>query len=144
MNQDKVEAILSWQYHTSLIETQSFLGYANFYRHFIKDFSRTARPLTELTKKTEKWNWNIEAEAAFNKLKKHYTTAPVLAHFNPTKLVILETDASDFTIGAVLSQHDEENRLHPVAFHSRKFSLAEINYKIYDKELLAVVDAFKH
>jgi hypothetical protein len=58
--------------------------------------------------------------------------------------VIVETDASDFALGAVLSQRDGENRLHPVAFHSRKFAPAEINYKIHDKELLAIVDAFKH
>jgi len=144
MNQDKVEAILFWQCPTSLTETQSFVGFANFYRRFIKDYSRTARLLTELTKKTEKWNWNAEAEAAFNELKKRFTTAPVLAHFDATKLVILETDASDFAVGEVLSQHDEENRLHPVAFHSRKFSPAEINYEIHDKGLLAVVDPFKH
>jgi len=67
-----------------------------------------------------------------------------LAHFDPAKPVIIETDASDFAIGAVLSQRDEENRLHPVAFHSRKFQPAEINYEIHDKELLAIVDAFKH
>jgi len=70
--------------------------------------------------------------------------APILAHFDPVKLVIIETDASDFAIRAVLSQRDDENRLHPVAFHSRKFQPAEINYEIHDKELLAVVDAFKH
>jgi len=58
--------------------------------------------------------------------------------------VIIETDASDFAIGAILSQRDEERCLHPVAFHSRKFQPAEINYEIHDKELLAVVDAFKH
>jgi len=58
--------------------------------------------------------------------------------------VIIETDVLDFAIGAVLSQQDEENRLHPVAFHSRKFQPAVINYEIHDKELLAVVDAFKH
>ena len=56
----------------------------------------------------------------------------------------METDASDFTLGAILSQRDHENRLHPVAFHSRKFSPAEINYEIHDKELLAIVDSFKH
>ena len=56
----------------------------------------------------------------------------------------MEPEASDFALGAVLSQRDEENRLHPVAFHSRKFSPAEINYDIHDKELLAIVDAFKH
>jgi len=70
--------------------------------------------------------------------------APILAHFDPGKPVIIETDASDFAIGAVLSQRDQENRLHPVAFHSRRFQPAKINYEIHDKELLAVVDAFKH
>jgi len=67
-----------------------------------------------------------------------------LSHFDAQKPVIVETDASDFAIGAVLSQRDSEGRLHPVAFHSRKFQPAEINYEIHDKELLAVVDAFKH
>ena len=68
----------------------------------------------------------------------------MLAHFDPTKQVIIETDTSDFAIGTVLSQRDEENRLHHVAFHSRKFQSGEINYEIHDKELLAVVDVFKH
>jgi len=105
-----------------------------------------ARPMTELTKKCEKgsWAWNEEAERVFQDLKKRFTTAPILAHFDPGKPVIVETDTSDFAIGAVLSQRDEENRLHPVAFHSRKFQPVEINYEIHDKELLAVVDAFKH
>ena len=67
-----------------------------------------------------------------------------MAHFDAAKNVIIEIDASDFAIGAVLSQRDEENRLHLVAFHSRKFQPAEINYEIHNKELLAVVDAFKH
>jgi len=70
--------------------------------------------------------------------------APILAHFDPSKPVIIETDASDFVLDTVLSQRDEENRLHPIAFHSGKFQPAEINYEIHDKELLAVVDAFKH
>jgi len=144
MSQDKVEAVLSWQQPTSLTETQSFLGFANFYRCFIRDYSKVAHPLTELTKRTEKWAWNPEAEAAFQELKNQFTQAPILAHFDPTRPVILETDASDFAIGAVLSQRDDDNHLHPVAFHSRKFQPAEINYDIHDKELLAIVDAFKH
>jgi len=145
MSSDKVDAVLKWKNPESLTEVQSFLGFANFYRRFIKDYSRVARPLTELTKKTAgKWSWNQEAEAAFKELKKRFTTAPILAHFDAQRAVIIETDASDFAIGAVLSQRDEEGRLHPVAFHSRKFTPAEINYEIHDKELLAVVDAFKH
>jgi len=82
MVQDKVEALLRWETLRSLTEVQSFLGFANFYRRFIQDYSRVARPLTELTKKTEKWVWNSEAEAAFTELKQRFTTAPILAHFD--------------------------------------------------------------
>src|SRR5947209_17750347 len=80
---------------------------------------------------------------AFTDLKSRFTTAPVLAHFNPNQQCIVETDASDFALGAILSQKDDEGRLHPIAYHSRKFSQAEINYEIHDKELLAIVDSFK-
>jgi len=146
MSNEKVEAVLSWKTPESLTEVQSFLGFANFYRRFIQDYSRVARPLTELTKKGDgrEWSWTPEAEEAFQELKRRFTTAPILAHFDATKPVIIESDASDFALGAILSQRDEENRLHPVAFHSRKFTPAEINYEIHDKELLAIVDAFKH
>jgi len=144
MSQEKVEAVLSWEEPKSLRETQSFLGFANFYRRFIKDYSRVARPLTELTKKTEKWSWNSEAGKVFNKLKKRFTKVPILAHLYAQRPVIIKTDASDFVLGAVLLQKDQENRLYPVAFHLRKFQPTEINYKIHDKELLAIVDASKH
>jgi len=146
MAKGKVQAVLEWKTPESLTEVQSFLGFANFYRRFIQNYSRVARPLTELTKKErrEDWAWNQEAQTAFEELKRRFTTAPILAHFDPTRQVIIESDASDFALGTVLSQRDEENRLHPVAFHSRKFQLAEINYEIHEKELLAIVDAFKH
>jgi len=146
MSDDKVQAVLHWKTPESLTEVQSFLGFANFYRRFILNYSWVARPLTELTKKEQgkEWAWNQEAEAAFRELKNRFTTAPVLAHFDPREPVIIETDASDFALGAVLSQRNKEGRLHPVALHSRKFQPAEINYEIHDKELLAIVDAFKH
>jgi len=145
MAKGKVEAVLDWKTLASLTEVQSFLGFVNFYRRFIKDYPRVVRPLTELTKKGKKeWEWNRQVEVAFRELNQRFTTAPILAHFDATKPVIIETDASDFAIGAVLSQRDEEGRLHPVAFHSRKFQPAEINYEIHDKELLAIVDTFKH
>jgi len=144
MAKDKVEALLSWKAPASLTEVESFLGFANFYRRFIKDYSKIARPLTELRKKGEGWNWTTEANGAFQELKNRFTTAPILAHFDTQKRVIIETNASDFAIGAVLSQRDEDGRLQPVVFHSQKFQPAEINYEIHDKELLAIVDAFKH
>ncbi|CEP10309.1 hypothetical protein, partial, partial [Parasitella parasitica] len=74
----------------------------------------------------------------------HITSEPILRHYNPDLPCIIETDASDFAIGAFCSQLDSENVAHPIAFHSRKLLPAEINYQTYDKELLAIVDAFKH
>ena len=145
MSPEKVEAVLGWKTPESQTDTQSFLGFANFYRRFIQDYSRVTRPLTELTKgEGRHWAWNKEAEAAFQELKRRFTTSPILSHFDGEKPVIIETDASDFVIGAVLSQRDGEGRLHPVAFHSRKFQPADINYEIHDKELLAIVDTFKY
>ena len=145
MSQEKVEAVLNWKYPSSLTEVQSFLGFTNFHRHLIRDYLRVARPLTELTKGEAKdWKWTAEAEHAFDELKSRFTTVLILSHFDPQRPVIIETDASDFGLGAVLSQRDDENRLHLVAFHSRKFTPVEINYEIHDKELLAIVNTFKH
>ena len=98
--------------------------------------------MTRLTCK-DKLEWNTEADQAFDTLKKAFTTAPILTYPDFQKPFFLETDASDFALGAVLSQSDDEGRLHPVAFHSRKFTAAEINYEIHDKELLAIVNSFQ-
>jgi len=146
MVEEKVKAVLEWKSPVSLVETQSFLGFANFYRQFIKDFSHVARPITELTKATttKDWKRTAEAEQAFSELKHRFTSASIFTHFEPQRPVIVETDALDFALGALLSQRDDENRLHRIAFHSRKFTSAEMNYEIHDKELLAVVDSFKH
>jgi hypothetical protein len=144
MAKDKVETVLVWEPPKSLKETQAFLGFANFYRRFIKDFSKICRPLTESTNgDAKKWEWTIAMGLAFDELKRRFTTTPILRHFDPRKVCVVETDASDFALGAVLSQNGDDGRLHPVAFHSRKFTPAEINYEIHDKELLAIVDCFK-
>jgi len=75
-------------------------------------------------------------------LKKRFTTAPVLSHFYAARKTVVETDASDLALRCVLSQY-QGRRLHPVAFHSRKLNSAERNYEIHDKELLAIIEAFK-
>jgi hypothetical protein len=80
---------------------------------------------------------------SFEKLKHCFTTAPILTHFNLHCECIVETDASDFALGSILSQTAEDKKLHPNIFHSSIFSPAEINYEIYDKELLTIVDCFK-
>jgi hypothetical protein len=88
--------------------------------------------------------WTSEGARAFHELKHCFTMAPIVAYFNPQEPVIIETDGSDFTLGAILSERDSENCLHPVAFRSWKFQPAEINYEIHDMELLAIVDVFKN
>ena len=104
---NKVEAVLSWKTPDSLTEVQAFPGFANFYRQFIQDYSLIARPLMELIKKTEKWASSNEAGAAFEELKQRFTMAPIVAHFDVQKFMVIGTDASDFAIGAVLSQRDD-------------------------------------
>jgi hypothetical protein len=80
---------------------------------------------------------------AFKKLKHCFMTMPILTYFDPHCKCIVETDALDFALGGALSQTAEDKKLHPNAFHSRKFSPDEINYEIHDKELLTIVDCFK-
>jgi len=96
--------------------------------------------LSNLTKKDCTWNWGVEQQNAFEALKKAFTMAPVLRILNDKDPFKLSTNASDFAIGAVLSQKDMQTNLwHPVAFFSKSLDVHERNYEIYDKELLAVI-----
>ena len=121
---------------------------ANFYRRFIWRFSDLAGPLTRLLKKenlARKFHWDERAQKAFDYLRKAFTTAPILRHFDPERPTVLEADASDFALGAVVSQiAPDDGKLHPVAFYSRTFGPAELNYEIYDKEMLAIVESLEH
>ena len=103
MNDDKVKAILEWPTLKRVRGVRSFLGLANFYRRFIKDYAQVARPLNDLTKKDQAFKWKESQQTAFNTLKQRFTTAPILTFPDIDKQFHLETDASDFTTGAVLS-----------------------------------------
>ena len=105
VDQHKVEAIKSWPTPTNVSELRSFLGLANYYRKFVKGFSAIASPLTSLLHKDKPYLWEKEQQSAFNALKQSLTSAPVLTLPDPTKPFTLTTDASDFAIGAVLSQN---------------------------------------
>jgi len=139
----KVEEIRAWSIPEKVVDVESFMGFANFYRWFIKGFSKIAKPLTDMKKKGIKWAWTPSGQDAFDTLKEMFTTGPILTHFDDTRPTMLETDASDFALGAVLSQLSEDEKWHPVAFHSRKFSPAETNYDVHDKEMAAIVAALK-
>jgi hypothetical protein len=140
MDPKKVEAVTGWPTPKNQHDIQVFLGFANFYRRFIKNYSRVVSPMTNLLKKDVKFTWGNEAEKAFQYLKQAFTTAPILRHFDRSKPAILEADASNEALGGTVSQHDDDGVLYPCAFHSRKFNSAEQNYEIYDKEMLAIVE----
>ncbi|RYE18910.1 MAG: hypothetical protein EOP45_13400, partial [Sphingobacteriaceae bacterium] len=139
---DRVQVINDWKAPTDVKSIQSFLGFCNFYCSFIKDYSKIAIPLTNLTKKTVEFKWDNLAQQAFDTLKSKFLTADIMRHFDPTRHIVLETDASDFAIGAVLSQPHDDG-LRPIGFYSRKLQAAELNYDTHDKELLAIIEALR-
>ncbi|KAG7003723.1 Transposon Tf2-9 polyprotein [Fusarium oxysporum f. sp. conglutinans] len=143
MDPAKVETVKNWKTPTCLTDVQAFIGFGNFYRRFIRDFSKLTAPLNRLTNKDVPFIWDDTCEKAFVRLKEAFITAPILRPFDWTKDVILETDASDYVSAGVLSQYDNEGRLHPVAFFSKKHTATECNYEIYDKELMAIIRCFE-
>jgi hypothetical protein len=126
MDPVKVAGVTEWPAPTNKKEVQSFLGFTNFYRQFIKDFSEHAHPLFNLTRNDSKWHWETNEQSAFDKLKQNVTSAPVLISPNLTKPFRIEADSSDFTTGAVLSQvSSEDEKWHLVVFFSKSLSLVE-------------------
>ncbi|KAJ8365317.1 hypothetical protein SKAU_G00141480 [Synaphobranchus kaupii] len=127
----KVQAVTDWPTPSSRKQLQRFLGFANFYRRFIRSDSQVVSPLTKLTSTAIPFRWGPDAEGAFIKVKRLFSSAPILVHPDPTRQFVVETDASDTGVGAVLSQvSSSDNRLHPCAFFSKKLSATERNYDI--------------
>ncbi|KDN46766.1 hypothetical protein RSAG8_04146, partial [Rhizoctonia solani AG-8 WAC10335] len=143
VNQEKVTAALKWIAPKSVKNVQEFLGFVNFYRCFIPNFGNLAHPLYDLLKKDQIWHWGEKEQDSFKVLKGCLTMAPILIQPNITKQFFLECDTSDYAMGAILSQKTIEGKLLPVCFLSKSFSPAEQNYQIFDKELLAIIHAFK-
>ena len=143
MDPAKVEGVKNWPTPSKVKHVQAFLSLANFYRQFIKDFSKIAHPLMMLTCKDTPWTWEEAQENAFQTLKTAFTTAPILRIPSDTAPFCLETDSSDFATGAVLKQLVDDNLWHLVVFYSKSLNEHECNYEIYDKELLAIVRALE-
>jgi hypothetical protein len=147
MDPAKVQGITQWPCPTKVKEIQSFLGFCNFYRCFIHDYSKIAHPLHQLTKKDTPFDWTAACQSAFNTLIHAFTIAPVLILPDRAWPFRLITDASDFAIGAILEQPDLLNQWHPIAYHSKSLQPPEQNYDIHDKELFAIIralEAFHH
>ena len=123
MEQEKIKAVKEWKTPIRLKDMESFLGFANFYRCFIQNFSHTARPLNELKGKKD-WKWKEEHQKAFDKLKEKITSQPVLSLPRREGKFRVETDASGHAIGGVLSQ-EQNGKWKPIAFLSRMMQPAE-------------------
>ena len=139
MKQEKIKTVKEWKTPTKIKDIESFLGFANFYQHFIQNFSHIARLLNELKGKKE-WKWNEEHQKAFKELKNKIISQPVLSLPKREGKFQVETDTLGYAIGGVLFQ-EQEGKWKLIAFLSRTMQLAERNYEIYDKELLAIVKA---
>ena len=144
MEKEKVRAVQEWPQPGKVKDVQSFLGFANFYRRFIQNFSTLARPLHNLTHKGKLWEWGEPEQRAFTAIKHAICQEPVLMHPRINQQFFLETDTSGVAMGAILSQRGDDGQLCPIAFMSESFSLPEQNYDTHDKELLAIIRAFEY
>ena len=139
MDPVKVEGVRKWPTPQKKKEVQSFLGFTNFYRRFIKDYAKIAKPLHCLTGKKE-WIWGTAQQESLEQLKVSLTSAPVLRMPMDKAKYQVEADSSNFATGAILSQ-EQEGKWWPIAYMSRSLNAVERNYDMYDKELLAIVQA---
>jgi len=131
----------------SVKDVQKFLGLANYYRRFVKDFAKIAKPLHEMMRKENKWSWGERQQKAFEELKERFTTEPVLVTPDLDKEMRVEADASDFAMGGVLSMKCRDERWRPVVYISKSLNEAKRNYEIHDKEMLAIIlclEAWRH
>lgn len=142
-NPDKIKAISTYPTPKNPKQIKQFLGLIGYYRRFIKDFSALAKPLTLLLKKDTPFNWTPKSQAAFDTFKTILTTEPILQYPDFSKEFLLTTDASDYAIGAVLSQGEVGKDL-PIAYASRTLNKAETNYSTTEKEALSIVWATNH
>ena len=140
MDPIKVSAVVDWPQPCNRKEMQSFLGFTNFYRHFVEGFSNTSHPLFDLTKRDTPFAWTTDCKAAFQQLCNWITSAPILALPNDRQPFHVKADSSDFASGGVLLQLSEEDeKWHPIAFHSKSLTSMQRNYEVHDKELLAII-----
>ena len=138
MDPVKIEGIKNWPTPTKVKDVRSFLGFCNFYRPFIDNYTHKAKPLNELTKKDTPWRWEKPQQEAMEQLKNTVMSAPVLRNPELSKQFEVEVDASRYAIGAVLLQRKEDNKKHPIAYYSATLNAAERNYDIYELEYLAI------
>ena len=139
----KVETVKTYPTPSSRRDVKAFLGLVGFYRRFIKDFSKIALPLVELTKLNKPFAWSSQANESFEGLKLKLLSPPILRHPNLHEEFIIFSDSSNFSVGCTLAQKDVDDNIFAIAYASRKLNKNEQNYDIFNKELTGVVFALK-
>ena len=140
----KIEAIRNWPCPKTVTDVCSFTGFTNYYRKFIKGYTKKAQPLHELTsgdkakRKNHKVDWNIRCNDSFEALKSICSECPVLAYADYTKPFVLHTDASTTGLGVVLYQKQEDGKERVIAYASRTLNKSERNYDVHKLEFLAL------
>ncbi len=140
MNFRKVQAVIEWFISTNLTQMQFFINFYNFYRRFIKNFSKIVYFLIQLTQKEIIFEWDQACQMIFDHMKKQMTEVSIFRHFDQNRETILETNSFNYVNDDILSQYDDKETLHSIIYYSKNLSLAECNYKIYDKKLLSDVE----
>ena len=143
MDPVKILAIQNWPTPKTIKQVQFFLGFANFYRRFIKNFSKIALPLTTLMKKDTTWHWTTDQQNTFKTLITALTSEPVLALPKPKGQFRVEANSSNYAVGAVLSKKKNQEKWHPITYFSKSLNQTQHNYEIYDKKMLAIILALK-
>ena len=149
MEQSKVDRVSEWTRPRNVREVRKFLGFTRYYRYFIQGYSQIAQPLLDLTKQATPWHWDDKEQGAFKALRDKMVSKPVLQQPNFNKTFYLQTDASKYGVGVVLSQEGgtkgvTPRKRHPVAYYSATFTPTQQKYNIYEKELLVVVKLLEH
>jgi len=126
--------VIDWPVLRSVKNVQKFLGLANYYRWFVKDFVKIVGLLHGMMRKEIKWNWGEKQQKVFEKLKERFTTKPDL-----DREMRVEVDASDFAMGGILSMEYEDEKWRPVIYISKLLNEAEKNYEIHDKKMLVII-----
>ncbi len=144
MNSWKIDVIRNWKVLWLLTHVQIFIDFCNFYRRFIKNFSKIVQLMIKLTQKDHLFEWTKICQMIFEELKQQMTTVFVLKHFDSIREVILKINFLNYVNNEVLSQYDDEDILHSMIFYSKNMIFAECNYEIYDKELLIIICCLKH
>ncbi len=143
MNFEKINVIMNWAASRDVKDVQSFLSFINFYRRFIKKFFKLIDSLTVLIRKDQSFNWTQKCQFIFNRLKQTFITVSILMHYNSNLFVTVKINVFDYVVIEVMSQRDDNEQLRSVIYFSFKMLLAECNYEIYDKKLLAIIRAFE-